>query len=317
MRIFWGSKMRKPKDASLRTADIKEVREGRKTAAFQRAYENSSPERRERLGGDDGQLCFSIIYGEHYQTLELVAASRHDYNVWQLAMAYFIRRNAVFSLGDVAVSDDNPRDTWLRDAFEQADENGDQQLSLKEVRQMLARLNVNMDRKVLARKFHEADKDGRGTEGHGKLDYKEFCAFYKALTRRPDVGRILRGYGQSAKPSGRSSKAFTAELDTFDDVFFTPQQLADFCTREQMMADVDEAKAAELIAEFEPARKDGNLGVDGMTALLVSPTFDAFNPEHRFNVYQDMTRPLAHYFIASSHNTYLTEDQVRGRAATT
>lgn len=29
-------------------------------------------------------------------------------------------------------------------------------------------------------------------------------------------------------------------------------------------------------------------------------------------VYQDMTQPMTHYFIASSHNTYLMEDQLRG-----
>lgn len=40
-----------------------------------------------------------------------------------------------------------------------------------------------------------------------------------------------------------------------------------------------------------------------------SPTGDIFNPEHN-QVNQDMTQPLNHYFIATSHNTYLSGDQL-------
>lgn len=40
-----------------------------------------------------------------------------------------------------------------------------------------------------------------------------------------------------------------------------------------------------------------------------SPAGDIFNPEHN-QVNQDMTQPLCNYFIATSHNTYLTGDQL-------
>lgn len=39
-----------------------------------------------------------------------------------------------------------------------------------------------------------------------------------------------------------------------------------------------------------------------------------FNPDHA-RVYQDMKRSLVHYFISSSHNTYLMEDQLRGQSS--
>lgn len=40
-----------------------------------------------------------------------------------------------------------------------------------------------------------------------------------------------------------------------------------------------------------------------------SPAGDIFSPEHN-QVNQDMTQPLNHYFIATSHNTYLSGDQL-------
>ena len=47
----------------------------------------------------------------------------------------------------------------------------------------------------------------------------------------------------------------------------------------------------------------------GFTNFMRSPAGDIFNPEHN-QVSQDMTQPLNNYFIATSHNTYLTGDQL-------
>lgn len=47
----------------------------------------------------------------------------------------------------------------------------------------------------------------------------------------------------------------------------------------------------------------------GFTNFMHSPACDIFNPLHN-EVNQDMDQPLCNYFIASSHNTYLTGDQL-------
>lgn len=48
--------------------------------------------------------------------------------------------------------------------------------------------------------------------------------------------------------------------------------------------------------------ENNNVSFLGFTNLLMSEEFEMFNTDHKV-VYQDMTHPLSHYYIASSHNT--------------
>lgn len=66
---------------------------------------------------------------------------------------------------------------------------------------------------------------------------------------------------------------------------------------------------------FFAVKKKLMMTQNGFTMYMLSQENDVFNPEHA-HVYQDMTRPLAHYFISSSHNTYLTKDQVTSTSST-
>ena len=52
-----------------------------------------------------------------------------------------------------------------------------------------------------------------------------------------------------------------------------------------------------------------------LCSFLRSQDNSAIDPEHE-TVYQDMTQPLSHYFINSSHNTYLEGDQIQGKSST-
>lgn len=55
--------------------------------------------------------------------------------------------------------------------------------------------------------------------------------------------------------------------------------------------------------------------LDGFIMYLLSPEGAALNTAHTC-VFQDMSQPLAHYFISSSHNTYLTDSQIGGPSST-
>lgn len=52
--------------------------------------------------------------------------------------------------------------------------------------------------------------------------------------------------------------------------------------------------------------KDLNeMNLEGFNSFLMSSDNSVFAPDHA-KLYQDMTHPLCHYFIDSSHNTYVS-----------
>uniref|UniRef100_A0A671SHH4 Phosphoinositide phospholipase C n=1 Tax=Sinocyclocheilus anshuiensis TaxID=1608454 RepID=A0A671SHH4_9TELE len=64
-----------------------------------------------------------------------------------------------------------------------------------------------------------------------------------------------------------------------------------------------------------PAKQNTYMSKDGFLVYLNHEEGSIFNPAHK-PIYQDMHQPLNHYFISSSHNTYLMEDQLKGPSST-
>nr|XP_026693914.1 1-phosphatidylinositol 4,5-bisphosphate phosphodiesterase beta-4 [Ciona intestinalis] len=79
----------------------------------------------------------------------------------------------------------------------------------------------------------------------------------------------------------------------------------------------DRKQAANIIQKFEPSQrniKNNCLSLEGFTLYLASDE----NPLIYFDkisLHADMEQPLSHYFINSSHNTYLTGFQIRGKSS--
>lgn len=87
-----------------------------------------------------------------------------------------------------------------------------------------------------------------------------------------------------------------------------------FMNSSHRVLQVSEETSLKLIQSHEPSdegRQQGYLTLDGFTSYLTSAECQLFDREHD-TVCQDMTQPLSHYYICSSHNTYLIEDQIRG-----
>ncbi|NWV93361.1 PLCH2 phosphodiesterase, partial [Machaerirhynchus nigripectus] len=275
---------RKNEKAKISIDSIQEVCEGKQSEIFQRYAD----------GSFDPNCCFSIYYGDHMESLDLVSSSAEEARTWITGLKYLM---AGISDEDSLSKRQRTRDQypslWLKQTFDEADKNGDGSLSISEVLQLMHKLNVNLPRQKVKQMFKEADTD----DNQGMLDFEEFCAFYKMMSTRRDLYLLMLTYS--------NHKDY---LDTDD--------LKRFLETEQKMTNVTKEHCLEIISKFEPCpenKKEGALGIDGFTNYMRSPSGDIFNPEH-YQVNQDMSYPLSHYFITSSHNTYLMGDQLMSQS---
>uniref|UniRef100_A0A672MVI0 Phosphoinositide phospholipase C n=1 Tax=Sinocyclocheilus grahami TaxID=75366 RepID=A0A672MVI0_SINGR len=194
-----------------------------------------------------------------------------------------------------AKSKSNTEMYWMKQTFEEADKNGDGLLNIEEIYQLLHKLNVNLPRRKVKQMFQEADTDDQ----QGTLTFEEFTVFYKMMSLRRDLYLLLM--------------CFSEKKD-----HLTAEELGNFLRVEQKMSNVTPEHCADIINKFEVSeenKQNGVLGIEGFTSYMRSPVCDVFNPQHN-EVNQDMDQPLCNYFIASSHNTYLTGDQLLSHSKT-
>uniref|UniRef100_A0A8C4NR00 Phosphoinositide phospholipase C n=1 Tax=Dicentrarchus labrax TaxID=13489 RepID=A0A8C4NR00_DICLA len=92
--------------------------------------------------------------------------------------------------------------------------------------------------------------------------------------------------------------------------------LVRFLNHEQFELTANEETAESLIDRYEiaeTARESRSMTFEGFLRYMESKDCSLFDQAHT-SVYQDMDQPLTSYFISSSHNTYLTGDQLVGKS---
>ncbi|KAM8853836.1 1-phosphatidylinositol 4,5-bisphosphate phosphodiesterase eta-1 isoform 1-T1 [Synchiropus picturatus] len=273
---------RKSEKAKITIDSLYKVTEGSQSDIFHRHPE----------GSFDSTCCFTVYHGNHMESLDLVTSNSDEARTWITGLRYLM---AGISDEDSLAKRQRTHDQWMKQTFEEADKNGDGLLNIDEIYQLLHKLNVNLPRRKVKQMFQEADTDDQ----QGTLTYEEFSVFYKMMSLRRDLFLLMMAY------SDRKDHLTTDEL-------------ANFLRNEQKMSNVTPEYVDEIIEKFEVSdeyKQKGVMGIEGFTSFMRSPTCDIFNPLHH-EVNQDMDQPLCNYFIASSHNTYLTGDQLLSHSKT-
>uniref|UniRef100_A0A8C0G1V6 Phosphoinositide phospholipase C n=1 Tax=Chelonoidis abingdonii TaxID=106734 RepID=A0A8C0G1V6_CHEAB len=267
---------RKSEKAKIVIDSIYKVTEGRQSEIFHRHTE----------GNFDSSCCFTIYHGNHMESLDLITSNPEEARTWITGLKYLM---AGISDEDSLAKRQRTHDQYPFKDISSADKNGDGLLNIEEIHQLMHKLNVNLPRRKVRQMFQEADTD----ENQGTLTFEEFSVFYKMMSLRRDLYLLLLSYSDKKD-------------------HLTVEEFAQFLKMEQKMNNVTTEYCLDIIRKFEVSeenKKQNVLGIEGFTSFMRSSACDIFNPLHS-EVHQDMDQPLCNYYIASSHNTYLTGDQL-------
>ncbi|KYN02103.1 1-phosphatidylinositol-4,5-bisphosphate phosphodiesterase [Cyphomyrmex costatus] len=137
--------------------------------------------------------------------------------------------------------------------------------------------------------------------------FDAFYALYHKICPRNDIEELFQSITQG--------KADTINLEQL--ITFLNEKQRDPTLNEILYPFYDEKRALEIINDYEQnevTRNERTMTKDGFIRYLMSdenaPVF-----LDRLDVYMDMDQSLAHYYINSSHNTYLSGRQFGGRSS--
>uniref|UniRef100_A0A9J8AF95 1-phosphatidylinositol 4,5-bisphosphate phosphodiesterase gamma n=1 Tax=Cyprinus carpio carpio TaxID=630221 RepID=A0A9J8AF95_CYPCA len=250
--------------------EIKEIRMGQKSRDFERYVEDSSAR-------PDQAHCFVILYGTEFRlkALSLAATSDEEMVMWVKGLTWLVS-DTLRSPTPLQI------ERWLRKQFYAVDRNREDRISCKDLKSMLCQVNYRVPNMRFLR-----EKLPDGELRNGDVSYSHFAQLYRSLMFDAQKSVI--------------NVTFTYNL-----LKKTRNRLLCFILYPFMRIGVKQATCSCLLAVF-------NLSVMFCGSQLLTYLFSKENTIWDSQLDQvrpeDMNNPLSHYWISSSHNTYLTGDQ--------
>lgn len=262
--------------------EIKEIRAGQKSRDFERYVEDSTA----RL---DQAHCFVILHGTEFRlkALSLAATSDEEMTMWVKGLTWLVA-DTLKSPTPLQI------ERWLRKQFYAVDRNREDKISCKELKSMLCQVNYRVpNMKFLREKLPDSELR------NGDVSFSQFSQLYRSLMFD-------------------AQKAMEIPF------------LQRFIERPEQKILLEDFKTFLLEAQKELWATDNNKVQEFMFGYLKDPLREVEQPffhQDEFLTYlfskentvwdsaldqvcpEDMNNPLSHYWISSSHNTYLTGDQ--------
>ncbi|XP_045923962.1 1-phosphatidylinositol 4,5-bisphosphate phosphodiesterase delta-3-A-like [Micropterus dolomieu] len=240
---------------------------------------------RRMAGSVPEDRCFTVVFKGSRKSLDLLCQSQKEAQYWTRGIRTLQERVN-------NMTQKEKLDHWIHAFLSRADQNHDDKMSYEEVQTLLQMINIDLSNQYALSLFQKCDRSA-----DGRLDQTEIEIFCRELLRRPELDAVFIHYSSNG-----------CVLSTVD--------LRDFFEDQAEDASLIHAQSVILTYEVnEWAQRNQFMTPNGFTMYMLSKENCVFNPDHA-RVYQDMKHPLTHYFISSSHNTYLTKDQLTGDSST-
>ncbi|XP_061620341.1 1-phosphatidylinositol 4,5-bisphosphate phosphodiesterase beta-3 isoform X1 [Phyllopteryx taeniolatus] len=272
----------------------------RDTRTGKYAKQPKDPKLRDLLGfgkGDnvEGKLV-TVVHGN-----ELVNISFLNFQAMQEDTAK-VWTDELFTLATNILSQNASRNTFLLKAYTKL------------------KLQVNQEGKIPVKNFHKMFSDKRRLETaleqcglvNNKFDglkpdeftWEAFQKFLNSLCLRSEIQSIFEESGSKGKPFN--------SLDLLTD--FINRRQRDSRLNEVLYPPLKREQVRQIMEKYETnisQLERDQISLQAFTRYLGGEENSIVPPE-RLDVIDDMNQPLSHYFINSSHNTYLTVGQLTG-----
>ncbi|XP_071959043.1 1-phosphatidylinositol 4,5-bisphosphate phosphodiesterase gamma-1-like isoform X2 [Antedon mediterranea] len=277
-RLIWRRQMGRV-EGYIDISEIKEVRPGKNS----RDFEKWSEEARKI----DRNLCFVIYYGSEFRlkSISLAASNADERHFWMTGLAWLL--NDTMKAGHSLLSE-----RWLYKEFFDMGKMRSDTVSLKDLKSFLPKINLKMNTTKLKECFNNVDHWKRG-----ELGFEQFAELYHNLIDQPEI-----------------SERFN-ELYTDGEKRVTVTEFIKFLAMEQKDALANHpAVVRQHMRSFleNPSRmsqdQDPYFTTGEFLDYLYSNSNSLWDEQHD-KITDNMDQPMSHYWIASSHNTYLTGDQ--------